>query len=270
MLIYVYILLVCWQSGQQKVQQKNASDPSWEVPQNCMEAYLKDYPTNSLSLSVMRALAKEYKRTKQPEKAKKVLLQLLKIELAQIQTKSVFPDTSKAYRKCLYEEVFTKHWTGGGIKYEACLDLYALEIDSKNYPQALKYLRWAETTYPAKSDCANGYYMWRMDLFLQFAKTNLLMRDTSKAMGRLLSCIIDNEGAPTEAMDLFRKISAPKYSKTQIEQAICKGIEQMGADYHIQVFGARVYCQKMAYSELGLQKAILRLQQHPYLHRLYQ
>ena len=115
--------------------------------------------------------------------------------------------------------------TEGGYRYNACIKLYEYAIEEQDYVEAFKYLKFAEEKYPADfGGCGNAYYLYKGQLNLKFVDYYLSIKDTTKAIGKLFNCILDNEGYPEKAIQTLRHILYTKYTNKQIVMEIDKGI----------------------------------------------
>ena len=187
-----------------------------------------------------------YLKMNQAEAAKKAFLYFLTME-----RRADYYDYSNflACNKLLWADNVIE----GGFKYNACLRLSEMASVRQDFWEALTYLTWAAQKYPADyRGCANGYYLYKGQLNRKFADVYLSRKDTVKAVGYLLSILLDGEARPNKEVPLLKELLHKKYTKKQIILGINKGIASVRkvnihGEYGIQstlemtIFGQEVH-----------------------------
>ena len=166
-----------------------------------------------------------YLKMNQVEAAKKAFLYFLSMEKKRGDV-NLFDDRNKIIMCNKF--LWTDNVIGGGFKYNACLRLSEMASVRQDFWEALTYLTWAAQKYPADyRGCANGYYLYKGQLNRKFADVYLARKDTVRAVGYLLSVLLDGEAHPNKEVPLLKELLHKKYTKKQIILGINKGISSV-------------------------------------------
>ena len=217
----------------QKIEQQyalfidSASQALCALDTNLTIVFLKKYvesPTKSFYADIYAyKIGIMYLKMNEPEAAKKAFLYFLNMEKKRGDG-DLFDDRRKIVgcNKFLW---FSNEISYGGFRYNACLRLSEMALERQNFWEALTYLTWAAQKYPADDrGCANGYYLYKGELNRRFADVYLARKDTVKAVGYLLSILLDGEARPNKEVPLLKELLHKKYTKKQIISGINKGI----------------------------------------------
>ncbi|HMG15230.1 MAG TPA: hypothetical protein VK590_07290, partial [Saprospiraceae bacterium] len=181
-----------------------------------LEYYTNKFPDKATTILLSKRLSDFYIQLNKKEQAISTLTRALALKPKG--DVLFYKDTCGLYNKLDYSS----------IKADICVELSKMYINSGNYPTALSYLILADTKYlPSYGGCANGMIMYKTKLSLSFADFYLMVRDTSKAVDRLIEYFLSDEAFSDKVTDKLKTILLTTYTQKQITDEVNNGIMTM-------------------------------------------
>lgn len=181
-----------------------------------LENYVEKYSYTGTALLVGKRLADLYVANGDTQKAIGLLTKLLDSK----PTKGYFTYTDSCGLFRMIDPESTKA--------DMCVLCSKIYDSLGDHTTALEYLNFADTRYlPSYGGCANGMIMYRTKLSLDFADHYLLVRDTAKAIDRLVQYFLSNEFYEKQVTAKLKAILLQCYSPQQIEDEVNKCIRTM-------------------------------------------
>jgi hypothetical protein len=182
-----------------------------------LESIQKKYPTDGFVLSTNKALAELYIIQGRREEAKSKLLYALTYKNTSSLVFMQEDDCDKLLNRHL---VLT-------ARADLCVSLSKMYLNEKQFDSSLYYLNLANGEYLPYKTCGNGMNMYRSFLSPYFADCYLAMGDTTNAITRLLSYLINMDGNTVLLARKLKPILLQKYSQKDIAKEVRKGLKEL-------------------------------------------